>query len=129
HDISSFVSSKKYDFIQVSNITDWLETKENICQFVKKISSICSDKGKIIWRSLNGIYNLEQILKDENHTFHSLEDKSYFYKTCLVNSKKIEIMTFVQQLVDLSKIENHIYFKNLKSLDTFFTSQIPFFLC
>ena len=54
---------QKYDFIQVSNVTDWLCEYDRVDNFVKNIFNLCKFNGFALWRSLNGQYDLINLLK------------------------------------------------------------------
>ena len=143
-DMFSFVAKTeqkdKYDLIQTSNVTDWLETKENVSKFVSHVHRICAHDGVSLWRSLNGDYDFQEIINQEfkDNQQKKCSDSSHFYKLVLICQKhhlfknQEEIMDFVSDFVNLETIINeNIYFKNLAqntmSIEKFLHSQIPFF--
>ena len=56
-------TNKKYDIVQISNITDWMN-KIEIDLFFKNIYTILNKNGYLISRRLNGDYNLAQMLSE-----------------------------------------------------------------
>ncbi len=152
-DMLSYVkeTNNQYDIIQVSNVTDWLESVENIIDFVKNISRICrsddligrtNERGKMLWRSLNGDYDLEKILRYdhnycENELFEQKEDKSYFYKKIIISYKKNtinDVFQMVDKFVNWNNTITHGYFSklnlktnNLFTLSQFLNTQIQFY--
>ncbi len=127
------IEKETYDFIQVSNITDWLSNIKNVKYFVKQCNRICQKTGKILWRSLNGNYDLLEICSKYSDQRQILEDKSYFYNLCFVTVKRSflqEILVYVARTITLENISRYLYFLKLKqymTLSEFFYSQIPFF--
>lgn len=130
--------TQKYDFIQTSNVTDWLETKSNVELFVANVHRSCVCGGVALFRSLNGDYDLEAIATHEQQIHNILSDTSFFYKVTLASEKKSEhfnctedIFTFVNQFVNTETTEKNEYFHAIVqddlNLSSFLTSQIPFF--
>ena len=78
---------KEYDFIQTSNLTDWMN-KEQLDIFVQNIYRCLKKDGVVVMRRLNGDYDLEKYVSEyfeilpENTT-----DKSLFYSEVVVGKK------------------------------------------
>jgi len=112
-----------YDIIQTSNITDWLNTTANVHSFVDVILSNLKDKGIAIWRSLNGDYDLMNMLNSTNtnilHVNIPFCDKSHFYKAAII-TRKLSIPHEEQE------IAKHVYFAKIFTPEEFLRSQIPF---
>lgn len=77
----------EYDFIQTSNITDWLSIDE-ILTFIQNIHTALKDNGYVIMRRLNGDYCLENMLKKNFKIIKSPIDKSMFYSEVVVAQKR-----------------------------------------
>jgi len=80
-----YLEPNKYDFIQTSNLTDWMNKEEfdNFCLIVKKA---LKPNGILIMRRLLS----NNILETKFPTAIKLNDKTNFYKEtiCFVNSEK-----------------------------------------
>jgi hypothetical protein len=81
--------NKLYDFIDVSNIFDWM----NYCDVIKLIHNIYEKLnygGCIIARRLNGDYNLHKLLSTHFKIIENIpEDKSFFYSEIIIGIKSI----------------------------------------
>jgi len=114
-----------YDIIQTSNITDWLNTTANVRSFVDTVLSNLKDKGITIWRSLNGDYDLMNMLmlnSTNTNTLHvniPFDDKSHFYKAAII-TRKLSIPHEEQE------IAQHVYFSKNFTPEEFLRSQAPF---
>ena len=135
-DIQNYVKkcSKKYDVVQTSNVTDWLNTKEHIRKFIKNVDNICEFDGVTIWRSLNGGYHLFAMLLKHNDNIIPHKDLSHFYKSIYVVKKKLtlnNLMFDVKKHVNMENTIAHPYFFKLyykiMDLGDFHKTQIPFY--
>lgn len=151
-DMASFAASlgiPTYDVIQTSNITDWLMTRDNVQTFVKNIYSICRFKGEIVWRSLNGEYDLIDLLKKQYHDDECADkkiefknDTSHFYKTVVISRPPVNINALFKMMssdktYDNTKIlDSHPYFAKLRldldalspfTVEEFLNTQIQFY--
>lgn len=136
------INKPSYDIIQTSNITDWLCTEENVRMFICNIYKICKLNGSIIWRSLNGDYDLVHMIESQYYDKKSADlkiqykrDLSHFYKTVIISTPEININQILKQYnynqIDYEAIASHPYFNKLVNhhfkLEDFLRSQIPFF--
>ncbi|VBB18714.1 protein of unknown function DUF3419, partial [Yasminevirus sp. GU-2018] len=124
------ISGVRYDLIQTSNITDWLNTESNVRSFVNDVITNLNDNGLVLWRSLNGEYDLINILNEASGKGTIVIntptiDTSYFYKKVVI-SRKLNIET------EEGCLSQHCYFSKLVGEDRFserqfLETQIPFF--
>jgi hypothetical protein len=136
NDIQSYVvtSKNKYDIIQVSNITDWLNARDNVEKFIRNVYKVCKYNGSMLWRSLNGEYGLINILeKYSDQNINSVNDSSYFYKSVYVTKKELNVTTLLLDVDEYVNVKNmliHPYFLRLYNktftLEEFYKTQIPF---
>lgn len=139
-----------YDVIQTSNITDWLMTRQNIASFIKSIHRICRLGGRVIWRSLNGEYDLIELIRQNSECARITHrsDSSYFYKTVIISTLGV----CADQIIKTINLDNpetvakiltsHAYFSKLQLKDVvnesnnqmqtfgiydFLMTQIPFY--
>ena len=74
----------KYDMIQSSNLTDWMNNKK-LDSFMNWIKYNLNQKGFVIIRRLNGDYFLKDQIKDHFKICDKVPyDKSEFYKEVIV---------------------------------------------
>ena len=136
------INKPSYDIIQISNITDWLCTEENVKMFICNIYKICKQNGSMIWRSLNGSYDLVNMIESQYYDKDTADrkiqykkDLSHFYKTVIVSNPEININQILKQdnqnIIDFETISSHPYFNKLINkyftIEDFLHSQIPFF--
>lgn len=117
-ELSDFMSNNKdsYDLIQLSNVTDWMKTSDNIKKLLDNCCNRLKVTGTILLRQLNGSYDLPSLINDGDNgpkghlTVHdnlyiktnSVVDKSYFYKNVFLIKKNIKL--FIKDLmVDINK--------------------------
>ena len=117
-DMQSYVSTCNnnniyYDIIQTSNITDWLNSQTNVEHFIQLIMSNLNNRGITIWRSLNGDYDLIDVLNGlTEKTINTIninipfDDKSYFYKSSIITRK-------LQMIYEENETRHHPYFSKL----------------
>lgn len=81
--------NKKYDIIQTSNVTDWLDERD-VVLLLKLLYKNLNKNGLIIMRKLNSDINLNDLIK-RSGMFSIIDstiiDKSYFYKEVIIAQK------------------------------------------
>lgn len=74
---------RSHDFVQTSNLTDWMSHKE-LHSFLQDIHRVLKPGGYVVMRRLNGDYDLEKVAS----TYFSLDttfvDRSHFYSQIVV---------------------------------------------
>lgn len=87
HNIYDYICNTdiKYDVIQTSNITDWMNIGQ--CRiFIDSIYNLLNNNGVVIMRRLNGDYQLCDLLSSFK-ILNTPIDKSYFYNETLAAQK------------------------------------------
>lgn len=91
HDLINFMNKtqKKFDIIQISNITDWM-SEYKIIELLRDIYRRLNTNGIIILRRLSSDINLSDILNKINLYLiidNNVIDKSFFYKEIIIARK------------------------------------------
>lgn len=78
----------KYDLIQTSNITDWMD-KLSVIKILVLIYKALNPHGIVVMRRLNSDINLKKIIKNTNlfNIYDDIIDKSHFYKEVIIAQK------------------------------------------
>lgn len=75
-----------YDFVQISNLTDWLDVKQRT-ELIDLTYKALKPNGMIIARRLNGDYILNDLLKEQFVLINHI-DRSHFYSEVISGIKK-----------------------------------------
>ena len=79
--------TEKYDLIQISNITDWMNSS-HMETFLQKVYKSLKKDGIIIARRMIGDYNLKSRIAEYFNIINTApEDKSHFYTEVVVGKK------------------------------------------
>eukprot|EP01130_Rhizamoeba_saxonica_P002336 TRINITY_DN12160_c0_g1_i1.p1 TRINITY_DN12160_c0_g1~~TRINITY_DN12160_c0_g1_i1.p1 ORF type:complete len:210 (-),score=44.27 TRINITY_DN12160_c0_g1_i1:66-695(-) len=88
---------EKYDFIQTSNISDWMPVPK-LHELIQEISEeMLQPGGVLLMRRLNGDHNLEEIVSDylvsdpDENELLKHKDRSFFYSELVVGLKRVSI--------------------------------------
>ena len=86
-DLSSYDFTKKYNFIDLSNIGDWIP-EEQYKLVLNKAHKALNNNGVLITRKLLGDYDLKALLEDNKFSdIQKIKDYTCFYSECFVSYK------------------------------------------